>query len=91
MRFVNDAIIEPANFEQTSTYNSTAKPYKTCMVLPVVFQRERKGLREWLPLLRGKVLLERVADRLVECRPNDGQVPGNLTVCVLYMEPRKDG
>lgn len=45
------------------------------MVLLVGFQRERKGLREWLPLLRSEVLLERGARRLAERRPYGGQVP----------------
>ena len=39
---------------------------------PVVFQREREGLREWFPLLRRKVLLERAFDGLAERRPDDG-------------------
>lgn len=89
MRFVNDAIIEPANFEQTSTYNSTAKPYKSSMVYPVEFQREREGLRIRLPLLRRPLLLERGTDRLAKRRPDDGQVSEHLPVQLLHVEPDK--
>ena len=56
------------------------------MVLPVEFQRERKGLREWLPLLRGEVLLERVADGLDERRPNGRQVSQHFSIQLLHVE-----
>ena len=39
---------------------------------PFEFQREREGLREWLPLLRRTLLLERGADGMAKCRPDDG-------------------
>ena len=39
---------------------------------PFEFQREREGLREWLPLLRREVLLERGADGLVKRGSDDG-------------------
>ena len=50
------------------------------------FQREREGLREWLPLLRRTVLLERAADRVVERRPDGRQVPIFKPIQLLRME-----
>ncbi len=44
-------------------------------LFPFGFQREREGLREWFPLLRREVLLERAADRVAERGPDGGQVP----------------
>ena len=44
------------------------------------FQREREGLREWLPLLRCEVLLVGGFDRVARCGSNDGQVSKYFTV-----------
>ena len=44
------------------------------------FQREREGLREWLPLLRCEVLLVGGFDRVARCGSDDGQVSKYFTV-----------
>lgn len=48
-------------------------------------------VRNRLRLLRGPLLLERVADWMAISRPDDGQVPEHKFVCLLRVESNEAG
>ena len=53
------------------------------------FHRERTRRGNRLRLLRRKIHGPRAYDDVAECRPNGGQVPEHLPLCLLCVEPHQ--